>query len=89
MSLHILHICATKKGKLSYLDTRLQQPDALSFGGSNMFITSINSKVDKVGASTEELLHEAHLLARCNFEDGTKWGYEASKNDSDTFNRVA
>ncbi|KAL1825997.1 hypothetical protein ACET3Z_012775 [Daucus carota] len=57
-------------------DTYLHQPDALCFGDSNMFIASIGEALGKAEASTEELLHEAHLLASCSFEKGTKWGSE-------------
>ncbi|XP_074354970.1 cellulose synthase-like protein G2 isoform X2 [Apium graveolens] len=57
-------------------DAHLHQPDASSFGHSNLFIASISGATDKIDASTEELLREAYLLASCSFEKGTKWDSE-------------
>nr|UMZ08748.1 cellulose synthase-like M [Panax notoginseng] len=60
--------------------TYLHQP-ALSFGNSDMFIASLHGNNQKHivnnGETTEEQqLKEAHVLASCSFEKGTKWGSE-------------
>nr|UMX47349.1 cellulose synthase-like M 1 CSLM1 [Aralia elata] len=60
-------------------DTYHHQP-ALSFGNSDMFIASLDGNNQKHivnnGETTEEQVKEAHVLASCSFENGTKWGSE-------------
>ncbi|XP_059663759.1 cellulose synthase-like protein G1 [Cornus florida] len=61
-------------------DSFLLQPK-VSFGISDKFIASLRGNngqyIFKKGeSSSDELLKEAHFLATCAFEKGTKWGSE-------------
>lgn len=68
---------------INYIDAYLHE-DASSFGNSDMFIASLRGNnlqkqiINGGETTTEELLNEAHVLASCGFEEGTKWGFQAS-----------